>query len=1252
MKKTVADVLFSRRPRGRSRRPKSRLVSSSAARGPTHGAAEGRCPRRSSLQGTNGLGLFASLPLSRLPARSTPPSLAPSPLLPSDPPSPHLSPSSPLPPSRCGLADQTPASRPALPRASLRASPHASPHAYPYSSSHASPPNSPHIFCSQQAPHSACVPAGALEADSGGAWRPVKRSVEKGVAYKIYSQSFWAGRATADDICIPLHVSKAVFGTSLSRKKGWVTWYDSRTHRLAATSIFQWVAESRALFLLSLQDAEAGSKARGAARQKAASLLRTVGEEDEEALEGGQPEEAAGGSGPPTKGAGGMRETAPLQEGGDAKKREDPEAEETALWASQPAADSGRVDLQEGAEAAERPRDTEGPLTATGGADKASFEGADEPRGDAGGGVAGQQGPGAFPSSECDPPESFTRFLLAVSCPASPVLSSFSAAEAVSSISTAPSCPSCGCEGPFLHRSSSSPSSPFPSSPSCSPPVRSALQATQAAARGGALSRSLARTLYVFVFLHGLAPPGVDSDVTENWGNLIAALLEKFPESDLQTRRAEQPMVLTWAFTYRRETFQSIGACMEALVPALTNELATLLPFFDTVHVTGVGHSMGGLIWRFLLDKKLKDLPLFPSMRPGASRERHARPASVRAPTGAASGPGGARPGRSTREGTWRGPVGDAPQQSPAGRPATCDEAGCEAGEEERGCTPRTAQHCGSFSGTAGEDTRHKKRALACLPFRRQFVSGSRKHACTSAASPPATSGRAPSVLRRHPSQPDTACQPAAEGGSAFPAASSAEAPRPRVSLAWQTPPSGACEGFSGTSERLRPEVFELLENVLNDPKVVLDVFCTLASPHVGAYKSKSFMRAVPRALSFMSCLPVSEIAKEILNADDPQLIRCLVEHERDGQSWLPFQGSDERRRKETRGDLCAEKAEGEEEAARHTHDSLGCDERHSFFCAHQRYERDRRRLNRAGERDGDRRQGERKSTLPRLRKLDTACVCRRRASSRFASRLTHRQALAGRHPGLAPAQHSFAPCVARRECRRRACRLRGVRTHPASVPPVLPLEASARFRSSAFFAGKPPGSTSGAAAAAVSPCPSGAHGCPHISVSAASSGANEEAEKTPRKTFRWVLFYGVLGTDWLVSANSALGTSLNLRLTSTGEEALRHPMRPIELSAESADAAGLSRRREPWSSGAAGAEAREDAAAEEGGGRIAAKRKASSCSATKRPRERAREETRRHPGTSLLRRSKWKCSRACSTSSGSSCIFRRIRSRRQRMPR
>ncbi|KEP61974.1 UNVERIFIED_CONTAM: hypothetical protein HHA_205200 [Hammondia hammondi] len=978
-------------------------------------------------------------------------------------------------------------------------------------------------------------------------------TVRRGVAYRTFSQSFYAGQGQADDIVIPLHVTKAVFGTSLRRKKGWVTWYDSRTHLLSSTSIGQWVAESRALFLLSLRAGHRegetsvgrgmGTELRGKwtssrgrsrpQRKKGHHSTRAegrivVGEQEKEKLEDRCPRE---GEEVPRerrvrRGEGGERPESDCaharageREAENSEKRgwdlRPAHLEETSMTGRNREASEGRAG--EGGDLCVNPS-KQSVLGTERAGEKVGFRHKTEVREGRRFSVPQQRG-----RASCGHNSAALSGMSVSPCFASsPVcLSSVSAStftctslksssslslEDASNMSTSPRCPVTG-------GGSSACLSSFPSSS----PLSSASPSSAPASTVGSLwwnprrlssfcegKRPLRRTLYVFLFLHGLSPPGVDSDVTENWGNLIAALLEKFPEKELREKRGEEPFVLTWAFTYRRATFRGIGACMEALLPAMTNELGALLPFFDALHLTAVGHSLGGLVWRFLLDRKLKDLPLFLPTR---------RRASQRNPR---------QPNREAENGS-------------------CPEEGTADGSRRRGATRPVEAW--------GEETRvEKKRSGLGLLLRRRRK-GSKFPEGLGRIGAGEKEKEAEKQTRGSWMFPFSLSRLYSSSSSSF--LDSLDSPFRAWSLASTASAAGQHRAGSvhlskGEEERhgwpsdpevsrgtgsLRREVVELFDKILNSPKVMLDVFCTLASPHVGTYKSKPFVRAVPKALSFMSCLPASEIAKEILNTDEQQLIRCLVEHEKAECSWLPFQSAGDRNRDAELGEN-ARGAGGQAERSE-------CEsrrEQQSILRACRNDEAGQRGSGR-GEpgpaRREDTREEKSKRTAFALNTRDGCVRSEPRCSSRVA-------------PFCHEGQPSSLPCP------------------PFLVPrPSTFASTASQPASGSSEIGAFPRRPSTEKCGPVSsdpesdnwtPLPSLLPSCgassPALQLgSPAGAKESQRVAETPRKAFQSVLFYGVLDTDWLVSVNSALGTCIDLKLTEVGQEAFRHPMRPVEFS-------------------------------------------------------------------------------------------------------
>ncbi|CBZ52259.1 conserved hypothetical protein [Neospora caninum Liverpool] len=988
-------------------------------------------------------------------------------------------------------------------------------------------------------------------------------TVRRGVAYMIFSQTFYAGQEQADDIVVPLHVTKAVFGTSLRRKKGWVTWYDSRSHRLSSTSIGQWLAESRARFLLSLRtDPRDGEGSAG--RQVV---------EAEDRLRSGRGRGSARNEG--KKGdfrtrvdrlaAAGEREENPEERGkrddeeGSAERRETMERgepSETDAGRACPGGEASPTGLQ-GTHSRDWNREGnagEGkPCILSGHRSKGQKTEGEEDEGSRCAREMGEEGElGAFrqirrslgerdssvlPGTSASP--TFPSFCSSLSPGFSfPSQSSFSCSslisrssvsvEEASTFSTSASCRACGRGGPSSCPSSSSYSSfssasRFSSAAPSPCPVFADVRWPSFACEG-----KRARALYVFLFLHGMSPPGVDPDVTENWGNLIASLLEKFPEQELREKRGEEPFILTWAFTYRRATCRGIGACVEVLAPAMANELGALLPFFDTLHVTAVGHSLGGLVWRFLLDKKATELPLFlpsrgcvPSERTFGQPRRDAE-GGLRRDAGVAGFPPGG-PSHVPKKRMGLGRFVRRREKNPA-----WDGTG----------RTRVAAH------TDAQEAKKKRRSF--FPFSLSRVS---------ASSP--SSARVETTESPTPSPALASASASAGRRSAFHFYPRTRDGKPRQSPLRSRDAKGSGAPFPAKREALRTEVLALFGRILNSPKVVLDVFCTLASPHVGTYKSKAFVRAVPKALSFMSCLPASEIAKEILNADEQQLIRCLVEHEKARHSWLPFQGGG--------GHGGTESGEGErgprldagDEGRRGESDFFGGNEQQSFLCSGNREERVR--CVRAGGETGcgqeqeqaRERELERTSSVPRKR--DGGGLQSRSTSSASAADdglFVNRSSpcsSATTHTGASVGLVETCATSCFVSCRGSHC---AVVSAPSPSPYASP-EADTLFtrpapqsvpvfssdsETGSWSSFSPPSSSCVRAGSALLPSASGAQ-------------ETQRKEGAPHKAFRWVLFYGVLDTDWLVSVNSALGTCIDLKLTPVGQEAFRHPMRPVEFS-------------------------------------------------------------------------------------------------------
>ncbi|OEH77196.1 hypothetical protein cyc_02252 [Cyclospora cayetanensis] len=181
------------------------------------------------------------------------------------------------------------------------------------------------------------------------------------------------------------------------------------------------------------------------------------------------------------------------------------------------------------------------------------------------------------------------------------------------------------------------------------------------------------RILNLLVLLHGMSPPAVlQTDVVENFGNLLATILERFPTNQKQKQSflsssalsaetacvgsgagnvdptdaggplegshlppgttsayatagasskgvlscqdsttAYPATLLFLIYSYRDATWQSVAACMARIVPLLADELQVLLQHWDEVRLFAVGHSLGGLLWRFVMLRRLQQL-LFP----------------------------------------------------------------------------------------------------------------------------------------------------------------------------------------------------------------------------------------------------------------------------------------------------------------------------------------------------------------------------------------------------------------------------------------------------------------------------------------------------------------------------------------------------------------------------------------------------------------------------------------------------------------
>lgn len=277
------------------------------------------------------------------------------------------------------------------------------------------------------------------------------------------------------------------------------------------------------------------------------------------------------------------------------------------------------------------------------------------------------------------------------------------------------------------------------------------------------------RVLYLFVLMHGMSPPALlQTDVVENFGNLIATILERFPaklqpspqlgslppsteaanappSSASASCPTSQPSVVSAAgaagdassataapesrtapqgvdgsppasllfiiYSYRAATWQSVAACMARIVPRLSAELKVLLDNWDEIQLFAVGHSLGGLLWRFVLLRRLQQL-VYP-----------------------------------------------------------------DNGKQNR----------------------------------------------------------------KHP------------------------------------------------SETTAPECYSHLLNCLQHPNLHLKTFCTLASPHVGAYKSSAVYRSMPRAVAGLRFLPNSQYAQELLLHNDKGFLAALAAEERAGRSHLTF---------------------------------------------------------------------------------------------------------------------------------------------------------------------------------------------------------------------------------------------------------------------------------------------------------------------------------------------------------------------------
>lgn len=80
-------------------------------------------------------------------------------------------------------------------------------------------------------------------------------------------------------------------------------------------------------------------------------------------------------------------------------------------------------------------------------------------------------------------------------------------------------------------------------------------------------------------------------------------------------------------------------------------------------------------------------------------------------------------------------------------------------------------------------------------------------------------------------------------------------------------------------------EFNELLEH----HRLKLVVLCTLASPHLGAFKSSLIYRSMPEAIAGLKCLPNSHYAQDLLLRSNEGLLATLATEELAGRSHLTF---------------------------------------------------------------------------------------------------------------------------------------------------------------------------------------------------------------------------------------------------------------------------------------------------------------------------------------------------------------------------
>eukprot|EP00922_Rhytidocystis_sp_ex-Travisia-forbesii_P065839 GHVS01097784.1.p1 GENE.GHVS01097784.1~~GHVS01097784.1.p1 ORF type:complete len:710 (+),score=92.38 GHVS01097784.1:134-2263(+) len=116
---------------------------------------------------------------------------------------------------------------------------------------------------------------------------------------------------------------------------------------------------------------------------------------------------------------------------------------------------------------------------------------------------------------------------------------------------------------------------------------------------GGSPVSPKSTVLHFFMLLHGMSPPGFSNDTTEHWSGLIRRILFDFPSPPCH----QDPHILFWAPSYRRETAKSIGSCVSLVLTQLTEELSALLPRFDSIRLYAIGHSLGGVVLRCIFDR-------------------------------------------------------------------------------------------------------------------------------------------------------------------------------------------------------------------------------------------------------------------------------------------------------------------------------------------------------------------------------------------------------------------------------------------------------------------------------------------------------------------------------------------------------------------------------------------------------------------------------------------------------------------------